>query len=247
MRTILLYLMLVTTALGQGSVTTQTKTVVEAQTIKLGNYLVVPSTFKAEPFNLGYIQIDTNIPYNKLEEISITSIVNGKTLPVPFMELNITTPPYELLVTQVGLLHIEVFGIDFDNKLFIHRKVDYELIPLVPPIPPVPPAPSVPVPVDVFDNIGQRVAEWTKGLPNTKLIGDVYLQAAIDIKKPSETVTTAAAALRAKLVSMPEYSTNFVTFSKNINADLNLRWTATSSKGVLSDYWKCVALGLGSK
>lgn len=146
------------------------------------------------------------------------------------------------VVTTPGENWIEALCIDFDKKVFNKYKTTVTIGKPKPPTPPDPPKPDVPP--DVFNNIGQKVAEWTKGLPDTKLVGKVYLDASKDLRtNPSLTINQAANNLVTKLLAIPSYVSVYNIFKTNVNADVASRGTMT--KGVLADYWKCIALGLG--
>jgi len=145
------------------------------------------------------------------------------------------------IVSKAGKIWIKVIGIDFESKKFLNEEITYTLQPLVPPEPPAPPAPTVPT--DVFDNIGQRTALWTVGLPRNLEIGKIYQDAAYNLRfNPNSTITEESNKTLLALRAVPDYD-KYATFATNLNTDIAKRWPL--SKGVLSDYWKCVGLGLG--
>lgn len=145
------------------------------------------------------------------------------------------------VVSKAGKIWIKVIGIDFETKKFLNEEITYTLQPLVPPEPPAPPAPTVPT--DVFDNIGQRTALWTVGLPRNAEIGKIYQDAAYNLRfNPNSTITEESNKTLLALRAVPDYD-KYAAFATNLNTDIAKRWPL--SKGVLSDYWKCVGLGLG--
>jgi hypothetical protein len=146
-----------------------------------------------------------------------------------------------------------VVCIDFPKNIYTDEEIDFQIGPAPAPEPdpdvppPVPPTPDVPP--DVYDNIGQRVAQWTKGLPANAAIGAIYLKHAKLLRGGdlNSTITEQGAKLKAELNATPGY-TQYTTFATNLNADLSQRWAARPlGKGELADYWTFIALGLGVK
>lgn len=109
---------------------------------------------------------------------------------------------------------------------------------------PVPPGPAPDIPPDAFDNIGQRVAQWTAGATMNKQVGLLYSQYATKLRTSPATINDISGQLAAELTKVADYD-RYITFRTNLNADIKGRWPL--SKGVLADYWDCVALGLGVK
>lgn len=136
-------------------------------------------------------------------------------------------------------IEIEIGGVK--RKLLADSKtVVVELGP--PPPPPVPPAP--PVPPDEFNNLGQRVAQWTVGLPKRKELAAVYKAGAEklknDLKATINQVTGEVVAQRSSVLGA-EYS-QYSKFISQLQADFDPR--KPMDKSVLRSYYIAIALGL---
>jgi hypothetical protein len=239
----------------QAQITVKQLTVVDrpekSQTI--GNFVEVPKDFKAIPFNIGFVEWKTEVPPDDLT-ITLTDATRAH---VPFIpQVNANKELTGFVVKQVGHFWVRVKGshVDFEKKIFstIDDEIDFfvdklETKPDVP-FPPIPP-PKPDIPADSFDNIGQRVAEWSKVLPQNKIVGQIYLDAAKSLRSDKTATTDSVtvkigADLRNKLVDPQIYS----ALIKQVSLDLGQRWDrAPLSKGVLADFYACVALGLGVK
>ncbi len=236
----LLFLFVCSTLFAQINV--DMKVVIETtESEKIGNFTVVPDNFVATPFRIAVLSWKTAV---NREDIAI-KVTDEKRRSVPYVTVNDST----IIVTQPGHTWVEVEGstIDFDLKKSwkIREAVDFTLEPLTPPKPPEPPTPEVPA--DSFGNIGQRVAEWSKSLPSRKLVGEAYLRNAVLLTSAdgrNMTIDDVTKRLGTELLTIPDYP-KFATVTSNINLDLATRWPV--SKGVLSDYYRCIALGLGVK
>jgi hypothetical protein len=239
----------------QAQITVKQLTVVDRpeKSVTIGNFVEVPKDFNAVPFNIGFVEWKTEVPPDDLT-ITLTDATRAH---VPFIpQVNANKELTGFVVKQVGHFWVRVKGshVDFDKKIYvkIDEEIDFfvdklEVKPYVPPEPPTPPKPNVPT--DAFDNIGQRVAEWSKALPQNKIVGQIYLDAAKALRSDRTATTDSvtvkiATDLRSKLSDPPIYS----KLIQQISTDLAARWDrAPLSKGVLADYYACVALGLGVK
>lgn len=151
--------------------------------------------------------------------------------------------PDSYIVSTPGKHEVEIMVIGLD-PLFIEEitttVINGE------PIPPEPiPLPVPPVPEDEFDNIGQRVAEWSAGIAGAKKAASVYRTTANLLSSdPTQTINSASAYLVDELKKLPEYN-NFTQVRSNINADLTQRWDrGPMSRGTLADYYNAIAAGL---
>jgi hypothetical protein len=116
---------------------------------------------------------------------------------------------------------------------------------------PEPPAPEPdvptpgPVPPDAFDNIGQRVAKVTAGLPKRVEVAGVYRFNAKQLREePLTTVNSAfdrVFAERAALLGSD--FEKYKPFVELIGNDVKQRWPM--ARGVVADYFDAVAVGLG--
>lgn len=102
-----------------------------------------------------------------------------------------------------------------------------------------------PVPPDAFENIGQRVAEWSMGLPKRKVVAAGYRACADRLENdPSHTINSSIdlmMAERTKVLTAEELQ-QYKTLLDPLNTDLKKRWPLQRS--VLADYFVCIALGL---
>lgn len=113
---------------------------------------------------------------------------------------------------------------------------------------PDPDVPDPDVPDDAFDNIGQRAAGWSKGLPKRQEVGSIYLSAATGLEL-GEIVSINDAG--KKIVEGTRDSLTdaerekWKKFAENLQQDLNGRWPL--SRQLYIDYMKSVAKGLGAQ
>lgn len=208
----------------------------------VGDYIVVDKESSPKLESVAVVKVKTEA--NNV----IVKVSNKERNTVPVARIDDST----YVVIGGGKLWIRCVCIDFQKNIYTDEEAVVELGNVVPePLPPNPgpgPTPAPDVPPDAWDNIGQRVAQWTQGLPSNKELGAVYLKHAKALKTdPSVTVNDVSALLTADLVKVPNYS-QYGTFSANLNEDLKKRWNnSPMSRGVLADYWTAIALGLGVK
>jgi hypothetical protein len=240
MRTLLLYLVLTSTVLAQSIVTTNETIVSGLKNVRqIGDYVLVDPESKPEVMPAASITINT-----EATNISVR-FTDKDRRPVPFIRLN----DKQYLITQVGSTWVDLIAVDFPKNILVIDQTVVIIEPIVPPEPPKPPTPPVPptptVPEDAFDNIGQRVAQWSKAGTINQAVGKIYLDAAKALKSnPATTITDQSQVISAALKALPEFPT-YQEFANGLNADLSKRWPI--SKGVLADYYAAVALGLGVK
>lgn len=240
MRSLVLLLMLCCPAFGQ-VMEVQSCQIVSGlkNVVAVGDYVIVDKGSVPKLESVAMIKV-------KSEAATITvKVSDSQRLNIPLVKLDQLT----YVAVSQGKLWIRVTCIDFDKKIFVDEEQSILVGPPVPPPDPVPPPPPIPVvPPDAFGNIGQRVAEWTKELPANAEMGKIYLTHAKALRSnPGTTVNEESSALTADLLKLPAYA-QYSTYSANVNADLKARWAeAPMSKGVLADYWSCIALGMGVK
>jgi hypothetical protein len=212
------------------------------ESAKVGDLLLVPENTKLALQPVGLIQVQTEAA-NVVVKVSDASRAS-----VPVTKVD----PKTYYVTQSGKLWVRVVCIDFPKN--IYEEDEKEFVVGVAPTPepepgpgPTPP-PNPDVPPDQFDNIGQRVAEWTKGLKSNSQLSQLYLKYEMQLRtNPNTTPNEVAAALLSEVSVLPGYI-EYVAFSKGLNADFSKRWAeAPMSKGVMADYYHCVAVGLGAR
>jgi hypothetical protein len=187
--------------------------------------------------------------------VTITS--EAKIVDVTVSNSNREPTPYKdtsegLLISIPGKHWVDITEIDFDKQIYNRKAVVVEVGEVKPPDPPNPPDPPDPptppdVPPDAYDNIGQRVATWTVGLPSNLEMGNVFKKwSHIIATDPSYSIDTATAGLTADKSVVPDKDLYTEVMINKVNADLNQRWVPQNfDKTKLSDYWKSVARGLG--
>ena len=113
---------------------------------------------------------------------------------------------------------------------------------------PDPPGPTPDVGPDEFDNIGQRVAGWTEGLPSNLSVGVIYKNYATLLRIDPRSIKQLNDLKNDELKQVTEYS-QYGKMIENINADLLSRigdW-GDGQKYYLANYWEAIARGLGVK
>lgn len=236
---------LCTTSFGQAlSLSTPTAVVGLGQSAQVGDLILVPEDTKLTMQPIGLIQVNTEAA-NVVVKVSDINRAS-----VPLTKVDSTT----YYVTQSGKLWVRVICIDFPKNIYQEEEEIFTVgtAPTPPPGPDPGPGPTPPptpdVPPDQFDNIGQRVAEWTKGLKINLELSQLYLKYELQLRtNPNTTPNETAAALLSEVSMLPGY-VEYVNFSKGLNADFSKRWAqAPMSKGVMADYYHCVAVGLGAR
>lgn len=179
-------------------------------------------------------------------------VSNIKREPVEYITVSRTM----FLIATPGKQWVDIVEFDADKNIFSWDTVvvtvsddpfnpdppdpDPDPDPEPDPDPPEPPD----VPEDPFDNIGRRVAEWSNGLPANEEVGKVFKKwSAKALNDPSLTTDDLTSGLQEDLNAISEKPQYVEPVFSKINADTAERWPM--SKGVLSDYWKYVALGFG--
>jgi len=151
----------------------------------------------------------------------------------------------EWLVVGSGTITVTALAFD-PEKGIAKKRIKIELSP-TPPGPDPGPDPTPDVPPDVFDNIGQRIATWSAGLPKRLEVGQVYKKYSLElVSNPTMDINRAiglASTERLALLGVDASKYNDIT--TKLNADVSARWPM--SKGTLSDYLGCVAKGYGAK
>lgn len=110
---------------------------------------------------------------------------------------------------------------------------------------PEPPGPSPNVPDDEFDNIGQRVASWSSGLPKRQQLGAIYADVAGKLEGGQlPTIDAASSELvkqRDALLTADELA-KWRPFGVKLEEDFGKRWPMP--RQTLVDYWRAVSRGL---
>lgn len=256
MKSLFLIVALCLANLCQAQITVKNLTVTDIpeKSVRIGNFVEVPKDFQAAVFNIGYVEWKTDVPPDLLT-ITLTDVNRAH---VPFIPtVNDKKELTGFAVKQVGHFWVRVRGthVDFEKKIFatIDEELDF-FVDAIGPVKPDDPKPPKPeplptVPTDSFDNIGQRAAVWSKDLPQNKVVGEIYLTAAKKLRSdPAATTDSVTRDIASDLKSKLTNSTVYSKFVLQVSDDLTARWNrAPLSRGVLADFYACVALGLGVK
>ena len=153
----------------------------------------------------------------------------------------------EFLLIGSGKYAVEVTTFD-PEKGIDEKVVAVELLPTPTPpgpTPPKPPGPTPIVPDDRFDNLGKRVAEWSRDLPKKSELATLYLQASKEINENSaSTISEVGMNLNNRKnellgPDLPKYQ----IFYDNLTNDLKARWPI--GRKDYADYLFVVYKGLG--
>ena len=240
MRTLLSFLLLSSSCLAQldfsiPTEVTKTQAIVGLQEPKIAGDMVITKSAK-------------NVKIKDISLLDIKSeaaIINVKASDVKRNPVEVS----KLSRTQFAVVNdvdvwVQVTAIDFDKKIFVDEtKVLKATNPTPTPQPDVPtPTPTPVVPNDQFDNMGQKVAELSKGLADNRVISKLYSDLAKELRStPAMTVTEANTKLKNGLIAIPNFETNYGKVRDFLNTDITKRWPM--SKGVLADYWEAISKG----
>lgn len=244
MRALLIWLCLAVTVAAQTTVSTKMAITGLEGVEKIGDMLLIANESKPKFESVGLVEVKTEAA----NVIVNASDINRRKLPTTKLG------PSTYAVLAQGRVWIRVVCIDFIKNIYTDEETEFTIGPPLPPTPPTPPDPPIPptpdVPSDPFDNIGQRVATWTKGIASNPMIGAIYLRHAKNLRGAdlNTTITEEGNKLKAELNAVPGYTTQYTAFITGVNADIQARWQTTPmGKGVLADYWTAIAAGLGVK
>lgn len=208
----------------------------------LGKYISLPEKSKPKVRPVGLLTIDS-----KGKSLGLKAETKDRDrVPIDLIESKGTNRTY--IIVASGKVYIDLITYDPKSKLI---EFDSKIITIGEEKPddedpdPTPDDEDPSVPDDDFDNIGQRVAKWAKGLKKVQVAATVYKNAAMSLRiDPSKTINDVS----EKLISDLKVGVDFESYSKlraNINADLQERWSVSPlSRGVLADYFDAIAAGL---
>lgn len=117
----------------------------------------------------------------------------------------------------------------------------------LPPDPDKPDVPTPDIPADAFDNLGQRVAAWSVGLPKRLEVGAIYAKYAKQLGSDQRmTIPQAFESASQERLSVlgadgPKYNDIVI----KINAEVSKR--VPMGKGVVVDFFNALARGYGVK
>lgn len=236
MRSILIFLLLATSCFSQTVTPTKVNVTSGYTNPKVVGPYVLHGDFSAPATRTGVLlTIEPATKDQRLFDLYAESVPS-----LEIAELQPLPDGTSLLVGE-GRYRITAF---FENPSAV-KRLSVELGPPKPPDPKPDPKPDVVVPPDAFENIGQRVAGWAKGLPMTREVALLYSALATDLKENEKLTINQAidkmVAARKQLLK-PEELAIYQPLIDKLNADLKGRWPMMAL--VAADYFTAISLGL---
>ena len=146
--------------------------------------------------------------------------------------------PGKYVVYEPGTHEFLAQSINFDNFKWETKKV---IVVVGKPEPPKPPTPDVPA--DEFNNLGQRVAQWTTGLTKNEGMVGVYQMGVDRLRSdPTSTITMIAADMNTQSLLIRNGDASYNTFVSGINAELTAHWPM--SRNSYADFLSAIVNGL---
>jgi hypothetical protein len=147
------------------------------------------------------------------------------------------------LIYGYNTVWVDIFAVDFDKNIFNIDQVVINLDPDVP-TPPDPDVPDPTIPDDAFDNLGQKVAGWSQGLPKKSEVRQMYQSIVarinslvlLDINSISNAIKTE----RDQILGAD--AAKWKPLIDNVQKDLATRWPL--QKFVYAEYLSAIAEGL---
>jgi hypothetical protein len=197
---------------------------------KVGSVILIPTTSTISAEEVATLKVETKARYVFVD----AEDASEEFIDVPKIGDN------EYLLKGTGKFKVTVNAFD-EQHGFSRRRLRIELGRIEPPKPPEPPpTPTPEVPSDAFDNIGQRVANWAKGLPSNKQMAAAYRKCQPLLTESNQTINEITVFLLAELDKVPSID-RYAEVRANINADLRQR--TGMPRGVLADYYSALAAG----
>jgi len=242
----LLALLLVTPVLGQQvEVSTQYAVTGLLHTKQVGDLLLVDKESKPQMIPVGLVKVTTEASN------IVVKASDGQRNPVQVNKVDLNN----YVITQQGDVWIRVVCIDFQKNIYYDEETKVTLGgPVPPPTPPPgpgpdpkPPTPQPDIPGDQFDNLGQRVSQWSANLPKKAETGAVFKKWAEQcaINQQMSIGDIQLALLTDRTNALGSDLTTWKSFFDLLQKDLSGRWPL--SKNELGAYYACIARGLGVK
>lgn len=195
---------------------------------------------------VAVIKVDTKAKFLRLK--ARTDLFNSTALK-PISErtdANTGIVSREYLLSGIGRYSVEAMTFDSESGIE-EQTIEVIVGPSKPPTPPSPP--PTPVPSDPFDNIGQRVANWSNGCPKRSEVSVLYRNASISLRNdPSTTIDSVSAKIASERTKL--LGSDALIYSKiveSLNSDLKSRWSSISNRGTYADYLAAIAVGFEVK
>ena len=196
---------------------------------KLGNFIVVDDTTPIVVQNAAVLKVDTQAKW-----VRVKARKDGKRFSPE--KINNTT----WIFVGEGTYDVDIETTDPT------KGVEDKILEIVVGAPTPPEPPPSPVPDDVFNNLGKRVATAASGLPKRQEIAKLYAEAATQLRNdPAATVNTVSSKLVVnRQAILGADLTSYNKLIELINTDLSTRWPM--AKGSLADYFDIISKGLSS-
>jgi len=220
----------------------------------VGNRAFYGKGSKVSEGDMGFVVVKGDVDAAKVRAVRAKLVGNE----IVMESANVTQiGRKEFAITGLGKYSVEVTGFiatkDSNGDTFLAVQ-ELEAFPItlgdIPPPEPKPnpkPKPDPEVPPDGFDNIGQRIAQWSAGLPKRTEVGAIYLKYADKLsKQPSFQILEAFTGASADRVAVLGTDVaKYADIVAKINADIATR--GPMGKGVVIDYFRAMARGYGAK
>jgi len=110
-----------------------------------------------------------------------------------------------------------------------------------------PDEPDHPIPPDEFDNIGQRVHDWTLNASLNTEHGEIHADVAETYRTSLMRWNDAQQEINERIGALPGYDhAEYQEFTTGYDSDLASRWDELhNNRAKLADYWTAVAKGFG--
>lgn len=249
MRFILMLLMLSGSAFSQLSVAPRIESYIEFKTPPrvVGNRTYYATDSKVKEGQMGFIVVSGPADSVRVKAKRMTIVENRIVTERAKVE---KIGSREFAIIGDGTYTVEVTGF---SKNDVEDYPEFEItlgkIPPKPePIPPEPkPEPTPNIPPDAFDNLGQRVAQWSVDLPKRLEVGAIYAKYAKQLGSDQRmTIPQAFESASQERLSVlgadgPKYNDIVI----KINAEVSKR--VPMGKGVVIDFFNALARGYGVK
>ena len=247
MRFILMLLMLSGSAFAQLSVTSRIESYSEYKAAPrvVGNRVYYATDSKVTEGQMGFVVVNGPADSVRVKAKRLRIVDNRIVTERATVE---KIGAREFAITGEGTYTVEVTGFSkSDVEDYPEFEITLGTIPPKPePLPPGPePAPNVPP--DSFDNLGQRVAQWSVGLPKRVEVGSIYAKYAKQLGSDQKLTISQAFenASQERLAVLGADGPKYNDIVIKINAEVSKR--IPMGKGVVIDFFNALARGYGAK
>ena len=207
-----------------------------------------------QPFEPICLDVEATIPSGAQVEALWEISKPASYIPKDKTKMFVWAPPgvYEIECIVIITKLVKIEGEELPVLIsFSKYKSEFKVLELSPDPdepPPEPPTPTPDIPEDRFDNLGQRVGEWSSSLPRKAEIAENYRIHADALRKPTNpspsSVSESMVASRTRILG-PE-KVVWSSFLSQLEEDLRPRASELTRQDLI-DYWEAIANGLDPK